>query len=71
MRRNQVTIVIKRFDEKYNTSTNRQVTEIYADSNDLFEALSAAFAKAVETFSKHNNAKAYDEEDNEIIGTRR
>ena len=69
MRKNQVTIVIKRFDEKYPDS--RQVTEIYADSNDLFEALSAAFAKAVQTFSKHNNAKAYDEKDNEITGTRR
>ena len=69
MRKNQVTIFVKRFDDKYPDS--RQVTEIYADSNDLFEALSAAFARAVETFSKHNNAKAYDEKGNDITGTRR
>ncbi|MCH5205969.1 MAG: hypothetical protein J1F09_03380 [Oscillospiraceae bacterium] len=49
MRKNQVTIFVKRFDGKY--PDNRQVTEIYADSNDLFEALSAAFVKTVETFT--------------------
>lgn len=64
MRKNQVTVFIKRFDEKY--PNGRQETEIYADSNDLFEALSAAFAKAAETFCKHNNAKAYDEKGDEI-----
>lgn len=68
MRKNQVTIFVKRFDEKY--PDNRQVTEIYADSNDLFEALSAAFATAVKTFTSRSGT-VYDEEDNDITGTRR
>ena len=69
MRKNQVTVFIKRFDEKY-PDNNRQVTEIYADSNDLFEALSAAFATAVKTFTPRSGT-VYDEKGNDITGTRR
>lgn len=68
MRKNQVTIFVKRFDEKY--PDNRQVTEIYVDSNDLFEALSAAFARAVETFTPRSGT-VYDEKGHDITGTRR
>lgn len=68
MHKNQVTIFIKRFDEKYPNC--RQETETYADSNDLFEALSVAFAKAVETFSDRRGT-AYDEKGSKITETRR
>ena len=68
MRKNQVTIVIKRFGEKY--PNFRQETQIYADSNDLFEALSVAYAKAVETFSDRRGT-AYDESGKKITETRR
>ena len=74
MRTNQVEIKISRFGDEVPSTYNEdvQVIKVYADSNNLFEALSVAYSEAirelqnyekipsfgcVEVYNNHNNPR--------------
>lgn len=46
MRKNQVNIIIDRFDDEAPNGLHEQIS-IYADSNNIFEALSGAYSMAL------------------------
>lgn len=55
MRKNQVTIKIQRFGDvvpKDYPNEDRQTISVYADSNNLYEALTAAYNAAVNEIAK-------------------
>lgn len=49
MRSNQVEIKIRRFGDEVSSSydSDKQIISVYADSNNLFEALSVAYSEAI------------------------
>lgn len=57
MRRNQVTINIERFGDQVpkNYPERTQRIEVYADSNNLYEALAAAFSGVLEEVRKYED----------------
>lgn len=52
MRRNQVTIKIERFGEEA-SNNHHQIIEVYADSNNIWEALAAANKEATNIIEKN------------------
>lgn len=54
MRRNQISINICRYNSEVPQSypEDHQIISVYSDSNNLFEALSSAYAKAVDTVAE-------------------
>jgi hypothetical protein len=61
MRKNQVTIQIKRFGDQVPVGYSKGIQEInvYTDSNNLFEALSAAFAQVLEEVRKYESVPGF------------
>lgn len=55
MRKNQVTITLERFGDTVpkNLNAKSMKIEVYADSNDVYEALSAAFNGVLEEIKKN------------------
>lgn len=55
MRRNQVEILISRFGEEVPSAYNddKQIIRVYADSNNLFEALSVAYSEAIKEMQNY------------------
>lgn len=55
MRKNQVEIKINRFGDEvpYDYGKSVQTINIYADSNNLFEALSVAYSEAIKELQRH------------------
>lgn len=54
MRKNQISINICRYNDQVPQGypEQRQIINVYSDSNNLFEALSSAYAKAVDTVAE-------------------
>lgn len=52
MRKNQVTIKIDRFGDEAPEGCKQKTIEVYADSNDIWEALAAAFKGATTEICK-------------------
>ena len=61
MRKNQVEIKISRFGDEVPIGYNkdRQIISIYADSNNLFEALSVAYSEAIKELQKHEEIPSF------------
>ena len=80
MRNNQVEIKISRFGdevpptyEKNGEHKKEQIIRVYADSNNLFEALSVAYSEAIKELQRHEKipkfgcATAYNNLTNEFF----
>ena len=61
MRKNQVEIKISRFGDQVPLGFNkdRQVIQIYADSNNLFEAMSVAYSEAIKELQKYETIPSF------------
>ncbi|MBE6821576.1 MAG: hypothetical protein E7518_00485 [Ruminococcaceae bacterium] len=61
MRKNQVTIKIQRFGDQVPKDYPEDAQEIlvYADSNNLYEALAAAFSGVLEEVRKYENIPSF------------
>lgn len=61
MRKNQVEILIRRFEGQVPSSYNNdiQIIKIYADSNNLFEALSVAYSEAIQELKKYESIPSF------------
>lgn len=61
MRKNQVEIKISRFGDAVPSTYNddRQIISIYADSNNLFEALSVAYSEAIRELQKYEEIPSF------------
>ena len=61
MRKNQVEITIRRFGEDVPKSyhSDRQIINVYADSNNLFEALSVAYSELIQALQKYENIPSF------------
>ena len=61
MRSNQVEIKISRFGDAVPSTYNdhRQIIQVYADSNNLFEALSVAYSEAIKELQKYENIPSF------------
>ena len=60
MRKNQVEIKVRRWDEvpsSYNDDI--QIISVYADSNNLFEALSVAYSEAIKELQKYEKIPSF------------
>lgn len=57
MRKNQVEIKISRFGDEVPSSYNddKQIIKVYADSNNLFEALSVAYSEAIRELQNYES----------------
>lgn len=55
MRKNQVEILIRRYSDEVPSSYEKdiQVIQVYADSNNLFEALSVAYSEVIRELQKY------------------
>lgn len=55
MRSNQVEIKIRRFGDEVPSDYNsdKQIISVYADSNNLFEALSVAYSEAIQKLQEY------------------
>ena len=61
MRSNQVEIKISRFGDEVPSAYNndRQIISVYADSNNLFEALSVAYSEAIRELQKYEKIPSF------------
>lgn len=61
MRKNQVEIKISRFGDAVPSTydDDRQIISIYADSNNLFEALSVAYSEAIRELQKYEEIPSF------------
>lgn len=61
MRNNQVEIKIRRFNEEVPLSykNDSQIISVYADSNNLFEALSVAYSEAIKELQKYEEIPSF------------
>ena len=61
MRKNQVTIKISRFGDEVpeNYGGDKQIIAVYADSNNLFEALSVAYSEAIKELQKYETIPSF------------
>ena len=61
MRKNQVEIKIRRFGDEVPDSYNddRQIITVYADSNNLFEALSIAYSEAIKELQRYEKIPSF------------
>lgn len=61
MRKNQVEILIRRHGDEVPSSYEKdiQVIQVYADSNNLFEALSVAYSEAIKELQKYENIPSF------------
>ena len=61
MRNNQVEIKISRFGDEVPKSyhDDRQIISIYADSNNLFEALSVAYSEIMKELQKYEDIPSF------------
>lgn len=61
MRSNQVEIKISRFGESVPSTyrDNKQIIKVYADSNNLFEALSVAYSEIIKELQKYENVPSF------------
>ena len=61
MRSNQVEIKISRFGDAVpsNYNDDRQIIQVYADSNNLYEALSVAFSEVIKELQKYENVPSF------------
>ena len=61
MRKNQVSIKINRYEdevpEDYKKDT--QIISVYADSNNLFEALSVAYSEVIKELQQHETIPSF------------
>ena len=61
MRANQVEITIRRFGDEvpvaYND--NQQIISVYADSNNLYEALSVAYSEVIKELQKYETIPSF------------
>ena len=55
MRANQVEITIRRYGDEvpYSYNDDKQIINVYADSNNLFEALSVAYSEAIRELQRY------------------
>ena len=61
MRKNQVEITISRFGDEVPSAYNddRQIIRVYADSNNLFEALSVAYSEAIRELQNYETIPSF------------
>ena len=61
MRNNQVEIKIRRFNEEVPLSykNDSQIISVYADSNNLFEALSVAYSEAIKELQNYEKIPSF------------
>ena len=61
MRKNQVEIKIRRFGDEVPSSYNDeiQIISVYADSNNLFEALSVAYSESIKELQKYEKIPSF------------
>lgn len=61
MRKNQVTIHMERFGDQVpkNYPLDMQTIDIYVDSNNIYEALSKAYAEAINQLAKYEKIPAF------------
>ena len=61
MRKYQVEIKIRRFGDEVPDSYNddRQIITVYADSNNLFEALSIAYSEAIKELQRYEKIPSF------------
>ena len=61
MRRSQVEIMISRFGDDVPSTYNddKQVIRVYADSNNLFEALSVAYSEAIRELQNYETIPSF------------
>ena len=61
MRKNQVSIKIERFGDQVPEQLNGDSLEIsvYADANNIYEALAAAYSKVLEEIKKHEKLPSF------------
>ena len=61
MRKNQVHLEIHRFGDEVPSSygNNEQFIKVYADSNNLFEALSVAYSEVIRELQKYEEIPSF------------
>jgi len=67
MRRNQVSISVERFADQAPIGADHQTISVYADSNDLFEALAAACFRLMEEVQKDQSLPAFGRLEGHVI----
>ena len=74
MRKNQVEIKVRRFGDQVpdNFQNDKQVISVYADSNNLYEALSIAYSELIKEIQRYENVPSFGcvEVSNNIINER-
>jgi hypothetical protein len=61
MRSNQVEIKIRRFGDEVPSfyNSDKQIISVYADSNNLFEALSVAYSEAIQKLQEYEQIPSF------------
>ncbi len=61
MRSNQVEIIIRRFGDEVPSSydSNKQIVSVYADSDNLFEALSVAYGELMRKLQTYEQIPSF------------
>jgi hypothetical protein len=61
MRANQVEITIRRFGDEVPKSYHhdQQIISVYADSNNLYEALSVAYSEVIKELQKYESVPSF------------
>jgi hypothetical protein len=61
MRSNQVEIIIRRFGDEVPSSydSNKQIISVYADSDNLFEALSVAYGELMRKLQTYESIPSF------------
>ena len=61
LRKNQVEIKVRRFGDKVpeSFSEDKQVISVYADSNNLYEALSIAYSELMKEIQRYENVPSF------------
>ena len=59
MRKNQVSINIERFGDEAPEGTNHLTIHVYADANNVYEALSAAYFEALSAIQEDQSLPSF------------
>ena len=61
MRKNQIEIKIRRFGDEVPDSygNDQQIIQVYADSNNLYEALSVAYSEVIKELQKYETIPSF------------
>ena len=61
MRKNQIEITVRRFGDEIpnNYENDKQIIHVYADSNNLYEALSVAYSELIKELQKYETIPSF------------